>query len=153
MRQSIAPIIAAVIQRIESTIPRTYPDITYSAPRGSLGSADAAAWIGDVNRRTRDFVLYTSSLPSYATPSAPCLYAQEITVAIVYRADIPDDIRDIMMSEDVESLTDAITQHPETWGGADAIYASEPPSIESIEDVEGAVQIFVLMLPLIVITH
>ena len=144
VRQSIGPIIEAIIHRVEETVPRTYPDITFSAPRGS---ADAAAWIGDVNRRTRDFVVFTSGLPSYANPAAPCLFEQEITIAIVYRAEIPDDIRDILLSEDAITLKDAITQHPEVWGGADSVHSVQGISVEPFIDEE------VLTIPLAVITH
>ena len=153
VRQSIGPIIEAIINRVEETVPRTYPDITFSAPRGNLGSADAAAWIGDVNRRTRDFVVFTSGLPSYANPAAPCLFEQEITIAIVYRAEIPDDIRDILLSEDAITLKDAITQHPEVWGGADSVHSAQGISVEPFVDDEGATQIYVLTIPLAVITH
>lgn len=153
IRQSIGPIIDAIRARVESLTPRTYPEITFSAPRGNLGSANAEDWIEDQMRATRDFVVFTSGLPNYTDSGAPCHISQEITIAIVYRSELADDVRDIVISEDVEQIRDAVTQRPEFWGGADSVYSSSASNVATFEDMEGQKQVFVVTIPLVVVTH
>lgn len=151
MRQSIAPVIQAIKDRIESLTPTTYPDLTFSAPRGNLGSADAENWVSDIARLTRDFIVFMTGMPEY--DDAPCHIRQEITVSIVYRAELADDVRDVVISEDVILIRDRVTQYPRFWGGADSVYSAGGTMISAFEDDEGAQQTFVVSIPFVVVTH
>lgn len=153
-RQSLGPIIDAIKTRIESIVPLCYEDSTFSTPPGNLGAVDAADWISDPMRLTRDFVVYVSGLPHITPSSAPCHVTTQISVGVVYRADLADDVRDVMLCDDVNSIISAVISRPDLWGGADGVWpVNGGATLSATFDAEQAVQTYVTTIPFNVITH
>lgn len=153
-RQSVFPVVAALTARVEDLTPGVYPDITFSAPRNDLGASDAAGWIEDFYRSTRDFVVYVSALPALTDANAPCHISTQITVAVSYRADLADDIRDGMMVDDTTAIISQIISRPDLWGGADEVWPQDRGAdVVEIPDEQGATQCYVVRIPFRVVLH
>lgn len=153
-RQSVGPIIDAVRARVESLIPSTYGDVTFSIPPGNLGAGDAEAWISDVMRATRDCVVYLAGLPGLTPASSPCHVTWQLAVAVVYRAELADDVRDVMIADDVNLIISGIIARPDLWGGADNLWPIDGgATIDSIVDAENNLQTYVVTILFSVTTH
>lgn len=153
-RQSVAPVVEALTARVEGLIPTIYPDVTYSCPRYCLGASDAEGWIQDFGRSTRDFVVYVSTLPTLTDANAPCHISTVVTIAVAYRAELADDVRDSMMVDDCTAIISAVIARPDKWGGADSVWPRDGGStVVEISDEQGAVQCYVVQIPFLVVLH
>jgi len=154
MRQSIGPVISAIKTRVESILPLCYEESTFTTPPGNLGAADAVDWIEDVMRLTREFVVYVSGLPKLTASSAPCHVSTQLSVAVVYRAELADDVRDVMVADDVNSIISAVISRPDLWGGADGVWpVNGGATLAAMIDAEQKTQTYVATIPFEVITH
>ena len=154
VRQSVMPVVEALTARVESLTPTVYSDVTFSCPRYCLGASDAEGWIQDFGRSTRDFVVYVSSLPTLTDANAPCHISTVVTVAVAYRADLADDVRDGMMVDDCTAVMSAVIARPDLWGGADSVWPRDGgANVIEISDEQGAVQCYVVQIPFLVVLH
>ncbi len=153
-RQSIMPVIDAIITRIESLAPALYPDLTYSCARDCLGRDSAAEWIENIERRSRDVVVFVDQPPALTVANAPCHIDCGICVAVAYRSDLADDVRDIMMVDDTTQIISAIIARPDLWGDADGVWPrGRPPLPVEVTDADGQTQLYVQLIPLTVWLH
>lgn len=153
-RQSLIPIFQALTARIESLTPTIYPDVGFTSPRGNLGAGDAEDWITEYKRLTRDFVVYVAEMPSLTPGSSPCHVSQSVNVSVVYRATLADDIRDIMMAEDVTTIISGIISRPDLWGGADSVWPRDGAvSVNEAVDRQGATQCYIVTMLFDIVTH
>ena len=147
-RQSIVPVIEALIARVESLEPGLYPDLTYSCARGCLGRDNAEEWIEDIQRRSRDVVVYVDEPPGLTEANAPCHVDVGVCIAVAYRSDLHDDIRDAMLVDDTAQILSAVIARPDLWGGADGIWPrGRPPQPIVISDDDGQTQLYVQLIP------
>jgi len=154
VRQSIEPVIRAIQDTVEGVTPAVYPDMTFACPRYNLGQSDAQGWVEDFCRSTRDFVVYVSSLPTLTDANAPCHITTAVTVAVSYRAELADDIRDMMMVDDCTAIMSAVIARPDRWGGADGVWPRDGGAdIVEIPDEQGNVQCYVVRIPFLVTLH
>lgn len=153
-RQSIAPIIDALIARVQSLVPTIMPETSFTCPVGNLGAKNAEGWIEELARETREFVVFVSALPGLTEANAPCHVTGQLTVAVSYRADLPDDLRDIMIYDDCNTILSGVITRPDQWGGADGIWPTQGgAAVSTVDDTEGNTQLYVLTVPFDVWTH
>jgi len=153
-RQSIQPVIQAVIDRVQSLQPTLLAETTFSCPVCNLGADSAEEWIEDLARETREFVVFVSGLPALSEANAPCHVRGTISVAVVYRADLPDDLRDVLIYDDCNTIISGVIARPDLWGGADGVWPAQTgASVATVDDAEGNTQLYVLTIPFDVWTH